>query len=65
MENQEYRINAALRRRNETSEPDNRIELCSEKYDTDEEFCLAIATELLELIKQDREFLEGRDDEPN
>lgn len=62
MENQQYRINASLRRRNEPASPDNRIEICSEHYDNDEEFCLAIATELLDLIKSDREYMEGKDE---
>ena len=63
---QEYRINAKIRRRGETALNSNRVEFKSEDYDDDEEFCLAIATELLEMLRADREYLsslEGNEDE--
>jgi hypothetical protein len=53
----DYRINAKLRRRGQAALETNRIEIKSEDYDTDEEYCLALASELLELITADREYL--------
>jgi hypothetical protein len=61
-----YRLNAKLRRRGQAALESNRIEFSSEDYDDDEQFCQAIASELLELIKADREYLndqEGESDE--
>jgi hypothetical protein len=54
----EYRFNFKLRRRGQPALDQNRIELKSENYDSDEEYCLALAAEALELIQQDREYLE-------
>lgn len=63
---QQYRINAKIRRRGEAALNSNRVEFKSEDYDDDEEFCLAIAAELLEMLRADREYLsslEGDEDE--
>lgn len=59
---QEYRINAKLRRRGQTALDHNRTEFKSEDFEDDEEYCLAIASELLEMIREDREYLEGTDE---
>lgn len=58
--NQLYRCNFRLRRRGQAALDSNRVELKSEDYDSDEEFCLAVASELLELLQTDREYLEGK-----
>lgn len=62
---QQYRINVKLRRRGEAALDQNRTELKSENYDSDEEFCLALASDMLEIIKADREYLESRGDDEN
>lgn len=61
----EYRINAKVRRRGEAALEGNRTELKSEDFDDDEELCMAVASELLEIIKSDREYQEqnGEQDE--
>ena len=63
--NQSYRFNFKLRRKGQPALSQNRLELRSEDYDSDEEFCAALASEALEMIKQDREYLTemGNDDE--
>lgn len=58
-EAQQYRINFKLRRRGQAALDQNRSELKSEDFDSDEELCLAVASELMEIIKADREYLEG------
>lgn len=58
----EYRINAKLRRRGQSAFPSNIIEFCSEQYDDDESMCAALASEMLEQIKADREYQQQRDD---
>ncbi len=60
---QQYRINAKLRRRGEAALEDNRIEFKSEEFNDDEEYCAAIANELYELIKADREYLDSMEGE--
>lgn len=54
---QTYRINAKLRRRGQAALDHNRAEFTSEEYDDDEQLCQAVASELLEMIKADREYL--------
>lgn len=58
----EYRFNFKLRRRGSPALDQNRMELKSEDYDDDEQYCQALASEALEMIKADREYLEGQDD---
>jgi hypothetical protein len=60
---QTYRVNVKVRRRGEAALDDNRIEFKSEDFTDDEDLCWAVASELLELLKQDREYLEGKSDE--
>lgn len=55
-----YRVNFKLRRKSEAALDHNRSELKSEDYDSDEEYCLAVASELLEMIKADREYIAER-----
>jgi len=62
---QQYRVNVKVRRRGEAALDHNRIEFKSEDYDDDEELCQAIASELLEMIKEDREYLEDLEGEEN
>lgn len=57
MENQNYRIHAKIRRQGEDVLMDGRLEFRSEDYESDEEFCLAVATELLETLQLDRDYL--------
>jgi hypothetical protein len=57
METQNYRVHAKIRRQGEAPLDDLKIEIKSERYETDEEFCLAVAEELLELISADRDYL--------
>lgn len=58
-----YRINFKLRRRGQAALDQNRAELKSEDYDNDEEFSLAVASELLEILRADREYLENMEGE--
>lgn len=61
-----YRINVKLRRRGQPAFDNNRAEFLSEEFDTDEDMCLAVASEMLEQLKDDREYLlsiEGEDEE--
>jgi len=58
---QQYRINAKLRRRGQAALDTNRIELKSEDYEDDEEFCQALASEMLENLIADREYLETQE----
>lgn len=60
-EDQLYRCNFKLRRKGQAALDQNRCELKTEDYDDDEQFCQAVASELLEIIKADREYLEGTD----
>lgn len=53
----EYRVNAKLRRRGQAALDTNRVEFKSEDYDSEEEFCLAIASELMEMLRADKEYL--------
>ena len=57
----EYRINAKLRRRGQAALDRNRAELKSEDYDDDLEFCAAVAADLYEMIKADRDYLEEQE----
>jgi len=57
MGNQEYRIHVRVRRRAEA--PFESIELQSEDYDNDEDYCLAIASKVMDALREDREFLEA------
>jgi hypothetical protein len=62
----EYRVNFKLRRRSQAALDHNRAELKSEDYDDDEQFCQAVASELLEMMTADREYLadqEGENDD--
>lgn len=64
--NQNYRVNAKLRRRGEAALESNRAEFKSEDYDSDEDFCLAVASELMNMVIADRDYLnslEGKEDE--
>ena len=61
----EYRFNFKLRRRGQAALDQNRIELKSEDYDDDEEFCQALASEAYQMIKADREYLEEVEDDSN
>jgi hypothetical protein len=54
---QEYRFNIKLRRRGQPALDSHRVEFKSEDYDSDEDYCLAIASELLEMLTEDREYL--------
>jgi hypothetical protein len=56
---QQYRFNFKLRRRAQPALDQNKIELKSEDFDSDEEFCLALASEAMEMITADRDYLEG------
>lgn len=52
-----YRINVKLRRQGQAAFPNNYAEMKSEDYDDDEDFCMAVASEMLEQLKADREYL--------
>lgn len=67
MGKQLYRFNFKLRRRGKPALDHNRCELKSEDYDSEEEFALALASEAMEMLKADREFLEESEgnDEPS
>lgn len=54
---QQYRVNMKLRRRGDAALDSHRVEFKSEDYDSDEDFCMAVASELLEMITEDRDFL--------
>lgn len=58
----EYRINFKLRRRGNPAIDHHRSEIKSEDYDDDAEFCLAVASELLEMLKEDRDYLETQEE---
>ena len=62
---QQYRCNFKLRRRGQAALDQNRSELKSEDYDDDEEFCRAVAQELYEILKADREFLDQQEGDKN
>lgn len=53
----DYRFNFKLRRRGQAALDQNRAELASENYDSDEDFCQALYDEALGMLKADREFL--------
>ena len=61
--NQEYRINFKLRRRGQPAFDANKCELKSEDFDNDEDYCLAVATVLKEMLSEDREYLESLEGE--
>lgn len=65
MREQLYRANFWLRRRGEPALDHNHIELKTEDYSSDEEFCLALAAEALEMLREDREYIEGVEDGSN
>ena len=52
----EYRVHLQLRRRSQP--PFDNLTVVTEDFEDDETFCLAIASKLMELLKEDREFLE-------
>jgi len=54
---QEYRVNFKLRRKGQAALDAHRCELKSEDFDSDEEYCMAIASELLEMLQADRDYL--------
>jgi hypothetical protein len=60
-EKQLYRLNMKLRRRGSAAMDQNRYELKSEDYDSDEEFCFAVASELMGLITSDRDAIDEQD----
>lgn len=60
-----YRVNVKLRRRGDAALESNRVEFSSEQYDDDEQLCQAVASELLEIIKSDREYLNDQDEGEN
>ena len=60
---QNYRVNFKLRRQGQAALDHNRSELKSEDFDDDEQWCQAVASELLEMTKADREYLEGLEEE--
>jgi hypothetical protein len=54
-----------LRRRGHAALDSAHVEFKSEDYDDDQELCMAVANELLEMLEMDREYLsqmEGEDD---
>lgn len=64
-EEQEYRVNLKLRRRSQAALDQNRIEIKSENYDSDEDYCLAVASELMEMLTADREYLNSLEEGSN
>ena len=54
---QTYRVNFKLRRRGQPALDQNRSELKTEDYDSDEEFCFAVASELMDILTSDRDYL--------
>lgn len=62
---QTYRFNFQLRRKGQATLDQNHLELKSEDYDSIEEFCQALASEALEMLKEDIEYLEGVEDDNN
>lgn len=62
---QEYRFNFKLRRRGQAALDHNHCELNSEDYDSDEDYCMALASEALEMLRADREYLEQLEIEGN
>ena len=62
---QTYRCNFKLRRRGQAALDQNHCELKTEDFDSDADFCMAVASELMELLTADRDYLEsleGSDD---
>ena len=59
---QTYRVNFKLRRRGQPALDQNRCELKSEDFDNDEDFCAAVASELMEILTSDREYLNELED---
>lgn len=60
---QKYRCNFKLRRKGQAALDQHHCELKSEDFDSDEEFCLAVASELLETLKEDRDYLAEQEGE--
>ena len=60
--NQEYRVNLKLRRRGQAALETHHVEFQSEEYDDDEQMSQAIASEVLEMIKADRDYLSQKYD---
>jgi hypothetical protein len=60
---QKYRVNFKLRRRTQAALDHNHAELKSEDYDDDEQFCQAVASELLDMLTADREYLAEQEGE--
>lgn len=54
-----------LRKRNNPLGSYDGREIRSEDFDTNEEFCLAIASDILDMIREDQERLEDENDESN
>lgn len=52
-----YRLNLKLRRRGDAALENHHAEFKSEDYDDDESLCVAIASEVMEMITADREYL--------
>jgi hypothetical protein len=62
MGNYRYRVARGLRKQNHAFDDYEGVELRSEDFDDDEEYCQAIASHILELIKDDYEAEENDDD---
>lgn len=58
---QVYRVNFKLRRQTQAALDQHIAELKSEDFDNDEEYCMAVASELLSMIRDDRDFLFEQD----
>jgi hypothetical protein len=58
---QQYRFNFKLRRRGDAALDNHFLELKSEDYDNDEEFCTALASEAMDMLTQDRDYLEQQE----
>jgi hypothetical protein len=63
---QTYRVNVKLRRHHQTALDNHRAEFKTEEFDDDESLCMAIASELLEMLRDDRDYLNDQEgDEDN
>lgn len=56
-----YRANVKLRRRGQAALDNHVIEFKTEEFKDDEEFCMAIASELMNMLQDDREYLEDQE----
>lgn len=54
-----YRINIQIRRIGEAPLAQDKTEYKSEEFDSDEELCSAISTEVLQQLEQDRDYLDS------